>query len=310
MLPILIGGCREMPEPEPTDAAATDTAAEHVADVATLPAVAITVDDLPWVGPLPPGWDRMEGTRRILAALQAHGATAAGFVNCGRVQAGAPVLRQWLAAGHTLGNHTSGHLDLNRADPAEWAEDARDCDRFLQNLTGEDTLFFRYPYLHRGPTPERYEAGRATIDDLGSVAAPVTIDTGDWLLDDPYVAALRDGDQPLAGRIAEEYLDHVVRASRHYRRAAEERFERDVAHILLLHANALLADHLDALLDRLTEEGFRFMSLEEALRDPVYDLEDDYLGPRGLSWLYRIAPASPDAAAWDDQERARLRRYR
>jgi len=54
-------------------------------------ALAITIDDLPWVGPLPPGWDRLEGNRRIMAALAAHGAPAAGFVNCGRVSAGAPV---------------------------------------------------------------------------------------------------------------------------------------------------------------------------------------------------------------------------
>lgn len=272
-----------------------------------LPALAMTIDDLPWVGPLPPGWDRLEGTARIMAGLEAHEAPATGFVNCGRVPPDAPVLRLWLEAGHTLGNHTSEHLDLNTADPAAWAEGVRECDAFLRELTGQASLHFRYPYLHRGPTAERRSAGREAVEGLGSVVAPVSIDTGDWILVSAYVEALRAGDAQRADEIATAYLDHVVRAASHYREVARERVDRDIAHILLLHANALLGDHLDALLARLRDEGFRFIRLEEALADPVYALEDDYVGPGGLSWLYRIPPATPEAAAWDDAEAAALR---
>ena len=272
-----------------------------------LPALAITVDDLPWVGPLPPGRDRSAATAQILAALDSHGAPATGFVNCGRVEPGAPVLRQWLDAGHALGNHTSEHMDLNRADPEAWAADARGCDAFLRDLTGATSLPFRYPYLHRGPTLARYRAGRAVLEALGSTIAPVTIDTGDWILDDAYVAALDAGDHARAGTIARAYLDHVARAARHYRDVAEERLGRDIPHILLLHANGLLAEQLDALLTRLQREGFRFVPLERALEDPVYALEDDYFGPDGISWLYRIPPATPEASAWDAAEAAALR---
>lgn len=309
------GGCDRSDEPrssapgDPSTGEGVGPAAEE-GEGPTGPSetpVAITIDDLPWVGPLPPGWDRMDGTRRILAALERHGAQATGFVNCGRSQPGTPVLSAWLEAGHELGNHTEQHLDLNYADPASWAADAGTCDRSLRDLTGARSLTFRYPYLHRGPTAERYRAGRAAVDELGSVIAPVTINTGDWILDDPWVAALRSGDDEAAERIATGYVDHVARAAAHYRTVAGERVGRDVAHILLLHANALLADRLDAVLTRLREEGFRFVALEEALRDPVYALEDDYVGPEGLSWLYRIPPADPSAHAWDLEEAARVR---
>lgn len=228
--------------------------------------------------------------------------------DCGRVPSGAPVLQRWLEAGHRLGNHTSGHVDLNDADPDTWSAAARACDAFLRRLTGESALFFRYPYLHRGPTAERYRAGRETLEALGSTVAPVTINTGDWVLDDAYVAALRAGDEARAETIAGAYLEHVVRAARHYRSVARERVGRDVTHVLLLHANALLAHHLDPLLTRLADEGFRFVALDSALRDPVYALEDDYVGAEGLSWLYRIPPAIPHAQSWDDEEIARLRR--
>lgn len=270
--------------------------------------LAITIDDLPWVGPLPRDWDRADGNARILAALDAHDARATGFVNCGRVPAGAPVLRQWLAAGQELGNHTRQHLDLNRADPAAWSRDARQCDAFLREITGKPTLPFRYPYLHRGSTVERYRAGRETVRSLGSTIAPVTIDTGDWIVDDAYVQALRSGNAERARTIADAFLDHVARAADHYRDVARERVGREVRHILLLHANGLVADQLGELLARLERDGFRFVPLERALADPVYALEDDYIGPEGLSWLYRIPPATPAARAWDDEEAAALRR--
>jgi peptidoglycan/xylan/chitin deacetylase (PgdA/CDA1 family) len=306
---VAVAACGDAPAPD-TDAPGQETAgppSEPVSREPAAPALAITVDDLPWVGALPPGMTRLEATDAILAALDAHEVEATAYVNCDRVPAGAPVLRRWLEAGHQLGNHTSGHLDLNVADPAAWADDVRTCDAFLRELTGQASLTFRYPYLRRGHTPERYRTGRAVIDEVGSIIAPVTIDTGDWILVAAYVDALRAGDQTRVDTLVDAYLDHMVRAARHYREAANGRLSRDVRHILLVHANALLAHHLDTLLGRLAEEGFQFIPLELALQDPVYQLPDDYLGRDGLSWLYRIPPAMPGGAEWDRAEAMRLR---
>jgi hypothetical protein len=81
-----------------------------------------------------------------------------------------------------------------------------------------------------------------------------------------------------------------------------------VPHVLLLHANLLVADHIGALIDRLRgEHGFRFVTVASAQRDSVYSRPDGYTGGQGLSWLYRMAPATPELHAWDDAEAARLR---
>ena len=93
----------------------------------------------------------------------------------------------------------------------------------------------------------------------------------------------------------------------HFQEVARTRLGRDVDQILLLHANALAADHLGSLLDALKAQGYDFISLEEALRDPVYDRADGYTGRKGLSWLYRFEPAIPEGAEWDDREEAHLR---
>lgn len=270
-------------------------------------ALAVTFDDLPWVGGLAPGESRTQATRRLLAALADHGAPAVGFVDCGRARPDEPGLRMWLEAGHLLGNHTENHVDLDRAGAAAWLAAARRCDTFLRNLTGDTAIYFRYPYLHRGRTQALHSAAREGLEDMGAPVAPVTIVTLDWVLAVPYTNALRASDRSRAREIGEALVEHVARAAAHYREVAREKTGGDVAHILLLHHNALAADYLGAVLDRLRGDGFRFVTLETVLRDPVYDRPDDYIGPEGISWLYRMEPATPEMAAWDIAEERRLR---
>ncbi len=64
-------------------------------------------------------------------------------------------------------------------------------------------------------------------------------------------------------------------------------FGRPIRHIFLIHSNEINADSLDAMLERLTERGYRFISLDRALEDEAFQVSDDYVGPWGLSWLHR-----------------------
>ncbi|HEY8462181.1 MAG TPA: hypothetical protein VIM99_17460, partial [Blastocatellia bacterium] len=65
--------------------------------------------------------------------------------------------------------------------------------------------------------------------------------------------------------------------------------------------NELTADNLDALATMLENKGYRFISLEEALKDPVYQAPDKYIATSDwLShWAFSkgkkfISPAPPD----------------
>ncbi|UCC82589.1 MAG: polysaccharide deacetylase family protein [Gemmatimonadota bacterium] len=270
------------------------------------PRIAITVDDLPWNGPAPPE-GREVATQRLLATLEAHGAPAAGFVTCGRVPTDAPVLRLWLERGMTLGNHSQAHWDLNSAPLDLWLEDVRACDALLQEVTGGTVRFFRYPMLHQGPTDERQQAALALLRELDYRIAHVTVDNSEFMLSRPYEEALRSGDEANAERIGRLLVEHIVSVVHHARDVARRKVGRDVDQVLLLHATELVADHMDALLDALAAEGFLFISLEEALADPVFQLPDAYTGPKGLSWLYRIEPLDPQDVAWDDAQAEALR---
>jgi peptidoglycan/xylan/chitin deacetylase (PgdA/CDA1 family) len=268
--------------------------------------IAITIDDLPWIGP-PRGDLSLAATDRLLEALSARGVEATGFVNCDRAEERDPILQRWLDAGMPLGNHSAGHKDLNSADLAEWTEDVRRCDRYLRGITAEPVRSFRFPFLHQGPTVARRRAAVVLLDELGYVNAHVTIDTSDYLMAVAYREALAKGDLAEADRVGRAYVEHLVAAARHYRDFARERFGRDVSHVILVHANALNADWLGASLDALAAEGFRFVPLEEALGDPVYALPDDYVGGKGISWLYRVEPAMPAAAEWDQAREDEIR---
>ena len=90
-------------------------------------------------------------------------------------------------------------------------------------------------------------------------------------------------------RIATTYLSYMQQTFDFFERWSVEVLGYELPQILLLHANELNADHFDDLAEMILSRGYRFVSLAEALEDPAYDLPDDYVGPRGLSWLHRWA---------------------
>jgi len=119
--------------------------------------VAITIDDLPTHGPLPPGITRLAVAEQIIEVLRRHGILGAvGFVNGGQI-ADTPehgiILEHWIAAGYRLGNHTFGHVDLDRTGPDGFLADIERNEPVIVRYggTGPDRMF-RFPYLHEGTT--------------------------------------------------------------------------------------------------------------------------------------------------------------
>jgi hypothetical protein len=100
----------------------------------------------------------------------------------------------------------------------------------------------------------------------------------------------------------------MMRMVEFYEGQSQGLFDREIPQVLLLHANALNADHLDKLVEALRLRGYRFVELDEALQDPAYSSEDTYTGPGGITWLHRWAltrevdpslfRGEPTTAAW------------
>ena len=91
----------------------------------------------------------------------------------------------------------------------------------------------------------------------------------------------------MAQRISEAYLQQLQLEFDFAEQLSRDTFDREVPQVLLLHANRLNADHLGAVLKKLQERGYRFVSLQQATADPAYAIADGSQGTSGISWLHR-----------------------
>jgi peptidoglycan-N-acetylglucosamine deacetylase len=262
--------------------------------------IAITLDDLPGAvhpGDLPA---LVEVNTRVLAALVAAHAPAIGFVNEERIQVDgerdgrAGILRRWLDAGMTLGNHTFRHRDLSRVPLAEYEDDVirgEVVTRALLEAHHQKLSYFRHPYTHTGATPEVRQAFERFLSDRGYRIAPFTIENSDYAFAAVYEDALRRQDRAVAEKVKGQYLAHFDRACEWFESLSRDTFGHEIPQILLAHVNRLNAETLPALLVRLARRGYRFVTLDEALADEAYRTPDLYVGKAGLSWLHRFSIA-------------------
>lgn len=247
--------------------------------------VVVTIDDLPLNGPQFEAGRLRTMTDKFLAAINKHQIPAVGFVNesllyrPGETDARIAILKAWLDGGVELGNHTFSHLGFQNTPLAEYQDDfirGEAVTRMLMKQKGRKARYFRHPFLQMGTTREIEKSFENFIAERGYQAAPVTIDILDWLILSADSNARTQGDLEMMKRVSEEYLKFAERKFEFCEQVATELFGRPIKHILLLHANELTADNLDGLATMLKNRGYRFITLEEALKDPIYQAPEKY----------------------------------
>src|SRR4051812_4834895 len=85
--------------------------------------VALTLDDLPFLGEPAPGESVESATAAVLTTLRARKLPATAFVTCGRDPDRLPMLKVWIDASVELGNHTRSHKPIERMGEAAWRAD-------------------------------------------------------------------------------------------------------------------------------------------------------------------------------------------
>ena len=238
--------------------------------------VALTFDDLPAHGPLPPGMTRVDVAKSIVAALQAKKAPPIyGFINARQLEsnpADIDVLRTWMAAGFPLGNHAYSHMDLHANTAAAFEADVLANEATLRSLMGDRNWhWFRYPYLREGDTSEKYKSVREMLARHGYRTAQVTLDFSDYAYNSPYVRCLAKNDQDGLAWLKQSYLDRAAASLTRGQENARAIFGRDISHVMLLHIGSFETVMLPRLLDLLEERGFVLTTLEEAQTDKAYD---------------------------------------
>lgn len=240
--------------------------------------LAITFDDLPQNGGLPPNVTRTEITKNTLAVIKKHHLPPVyGFINAKKLEGspdGAEALRLWAAA-EPVGNHTYTHMDLEAFPPEAFERDIEQNDPTLELLTTGDWHWLRYPYLHEGDTVEKRRAIREYLKTHNYKIAQVTVDWEDYLWNSAYANCIAKNDSKSIEWLKSSYLETASAYIDLSREMSKLVFGHDINHVLLLHLGSFSSTILPDAFELLKKKGFKFVTLEEAQSDPAYQADPD-----------------------------------
>ncbi len=244
------------------------------------PVVAITFDDLPAVGTLPPDEGYVDVTKALVSELKANGLEGTyGFVNGDKLASrpGAPeALRIWLDGGMNIGNHSWSHMRLTTNTAEAFEQDIAQNEPTLRQY-GEvhDWRWFRYPYLEEGETVEKRRAVRAYLSEHGYRIAQVTLQFADYEWNDAYCRCRAKKDEAAIAKLKQSYLDAAAEDITLGREEEQLVFGREIPDVMLLHETPFTALMLPDLLDLLRKQGFSFESLSQVESDTAYAEDPD-----------------------------------
>jgi peptidoglycan-N-acetylglucosamine deacetylase len=256
--------------------------------------IAITFDDLPVHGPLPPGETRLDVASQVIAALKdAHVPPTYGFVNAVHLERQPEtieVLRAWRAAGNPLGNHTWSHPNVNQMPLADFEANLAKDEPTLRSLMGDgDWHWFRFPFLAEGDTPEKRAGIREYLAQHGYRIAGVTMSFADYDWNEPYARCSEKNDRKAVAWLERSYLTAADHSIEFDRTLAKELYGHDIPYVLLMHIGAFDGHMLPRLLALYRHRGFTFISLQQAETDPFYRVDVDPKLPPGPDNLESLA---------------------
>ncbi len=263
--------------------------------------VSFTIDDLPVVTLSFRSYEFAKTvTTKLLQSLSKHKIPAIGFVNERKLYdvnqkdtSQIHLLRMWLDAGMDLGNHTFSHMDYHNVDGKKYFDDIIKGERVIRPLMasyGKSLKYFRHPFLHSGESKGKADSLLVFLKSNGYIEAPVTIDNSDWIFSLAYDSAMVKGDTTLMNSIATTYVGYMEKKLKYFESQSIKLFGRNIKQILLIHANALNADHLNELAIMFERNSYEFISLNQALEDEAYLTKVTVFNYNwGISWLDRWA---------------------
>ncbi len=231
--------------------------------------IAITIDDLPLVASqmnTPNNQKRsIDRFTKIVEALQKYKVPATGFVIAGAIEKGQwAFLEQFRNAGMMLGNHTYSHYNLNQMSAEKYIADVDRADKILAPILTEPK-YFRYPYLAEGNKNTKQKVYNYLAAHHYSIA-PVTIDSKDFNFNEMAYKVPFRAREAYIMKLKPRYLAYIWKQTQ----LAEKRAKgQNTKQILLIHANLLNSYLLGDILEMYQKNGYKFISLTEALKNPA-----------------------------------------
>ena len=165
--------------------------------------------------------------------LKKHDASATFFVVGNYLETSPELVKQMVAEGHTVGNHTFHHLEMSKiSDAASFEKELKDVETLYQKITGEELTRFYRPPQGKYNTQNLQMAG-----DLGYKTFFWSLAYVDWIQDQ----------QPTKEAAFDKLLKRIHPGA-----------------VVLLHSTSSTnAQILDELLTKWEEMGYHFAPLSE-----------------------------------------------
>ncbi len=173
-------------------------------------------------------------------------------------------IEEFRNAGLMIGNHTYSHRSLNQMGADKYIADVARAEKVLAPVLTEPK-YFRYPYLAEGNKKtkpivlEYLAANHYTV-------APVTIDSKDFQFNEQLYKVPYHSRESYVSKLKPRYLAYIWQQTL---RAEKQSNGQPVKQILLIHANLLNSYALNDIILMYKKNGYKFISLTEALKNPA-----------------------------------------
>ncbi len=259
--------------------------------------IAVTIDDLPVVSTRRDLKNRQEITKKLLGHIRRAKVPAIGFVNENklyrddkRVEAEVDLLRMWLDAGLELGNHTYSHRSADAISVEDYTADVLRGEIITKELLkarNREIRYFRHPYLQTGSDMQVKTAIYKFLAEHNYTVAPISFDNADYIFSRACDNAFDKKDKKLMKQVGDAYVPYMEKKLDYWERQSIKLLGREMSQTLLIHANFINSDYFDDLAEMFKRRGYKFVTLEDALKDEAYRLPDNFTRRAGISWLHR-----------------------
>lgn len=176
----------------------------------------------------------------ILAILRKHNAPAVFFVTGDFVRNNPDAVKMIDEAGHEIGNHGDTHKHMPNLSKEDMALEIQKCHNAVYDITGKDMTLFRAPYSDWNDTVVE------VAQMMGYSAINQSVDSLDW----------------------KDYgTDAIIK------QVCENKNLENGSIILLHNGSKYTKDALDAVLTRLSEQGYHFVPLSNLIYTSDYYLD-------------------------------------
>jgi beta-lactamase regulating signal transducer with metallopeptidase domain/peptidoglycan/xylan/chitin deacetylase (PgdA/CDA1 family) len=244
-----------------------------------------------------PPHDAIATAKLMVEKLKTHKVPAIGFVQGSMISDGekmfparAEIVKMWRDEGFEIGIGNYKHVWFYDTPYDEYVAGVEKNEAIVKKLLAEKNLplrYFSYPYLNTGRSTEDKTRFEAWLKDRGLRSVPYTIDNQEWMYSYAYDIARMDNDISTMNEIRVEFIQYMDRMFDHYEAYSQEMFGRNISQTMVLTTSRLVADSADDLFGMIEKRGYKFVSMDEALKDEAYNTPENFVNKSGVSWFER-----------------------